>query len=143
MDSLDEPWQPVYTTKQVSQYLDYVGISPAYRLDAKPTLDNIFLTQLHIHHISTFPYENLRLHYDPHHTVSLDPQDLFKKMVAVNRGRGGYCFESVLFFLHILQALGFDAYPTGVRIRLREEGVPTGPFTAWYVPFYRIRCLRP
>ncbi len=36
--------------------------------------------------------------------------------------------EGSLFFLHMLRSLGFDAYPTGVRIRGREDGIPTGPY---------------
>jgi hypothetical protein len=36
--------------------------------------------------------------------------------------------ENSLLFLWMLQAYGFDVYPTGVRIRLREDGVPKGEF---------------
>lgn len=41
--------------------------------------------------------------------------------------------EDSLFFMWMLQAYGFDVYPTGVRIRLRENGVPKGDFGGLYV----------
>jgi arylamine N-acetyltransferase len=38
-----------------------------------------------------------------------------------------------IFFTYILRALGFDAYPTGVRIRLREGGIPKGDYIGLFV----------
>ncbi|KAJ4403619.1 hypothetical protein N0V82_010630 [Gnomoniopsis sp. IMI 355080] len=68
---------------------------------------------------------------------AFDPQDLYTKFLPDfanpdNRsgGRGGFCFETCVFFLHILRALGFKAYPTSARIRIRDHftRVPSGPF---------------
>ena len=36
--------------------------------------------------------------------------------------------EGSLFFMHILRSLGYEAYPTGARIRLREDGIPKGDY---------------
>lgn len=41
--------------------------------------------------------------------------------------------EVSLLLTHILRAFGFDAYPTGVRIRYREDGVPKGNYVGLYV----------
>ena len=38
-------------------------------------------------------------------------------------------------FNHVLKGLGFEAYTAGVRIRLREGGVPAGDFVGWCVSF--------
>ena len=40
--------------------------------------------------------------------------------------------ESCIFFNHVLRKLGFEAYTTGARIRLREGGVPVGDYIGWY-----------
>lgn len=40
--------------------------------------------------------------------------------------------ENCVFFSHILRACGFDAYLTGVKIRLRgRDGAPSGGFVGW------------
>jgi arylamine N-acetyltransferase len=90
-----------------------------------------YLTALHIHQISAVPYENLLLHYSISHTVSLDPQVLYKKIVTDARGRGGYCMENSIFFNHVLKGLGFRVYTAGVRIRPRIGGVPDGDYIGW------------
>lgn len=77
------------------------------------------------------PYENLSLHYSKKHEVSLEPQELFQKIVGNKRGRGGYCMENNVFFNHVLRALGFRVHLVGVKIRLRKGGVPGGNFTGW------------
>ncbi|KAF5490891.1 Arylamine N-acetyltransferase [Colletotrichum fructicola] len=117
-----------YSPDQVSLYLECIGV-PERCHHELPTLE--FLTMLHIHTISTLPYENLSLHYNPSHNISLDPQYLFRKMVTDKRGRGGFCMEIAILYNHILRALGFDAYTAGVRTRPRIEGVPKGDFPGW------------
>jgi hypothetical protein len=120
-----------YTPSQIQQYEEYVSLPSRFRQASKPALDAEYLTALHIHQISSVPYENLVLHYSTTHAVSLDPQVLFKKIVADARGRGGYCMENGIFFHHVLRALGFTVYLTGVRIRPRVGGVPGGDYTGW------------
>ncbi|KAK4448240.1 arylamine N-acetyltransferase, pineal gland isozyme NAT-10 [Podospora aff. communis PSN243] len=122
----------VYSPAQVAEYLDYIGLPQSFHPSANPTLDLSYLTALFVHQITAIPYENLLIHYSPNHTVSLDPQTLFTKIITNRRGRGGYCMENALLFKHMLHALGFtNAYTVGVRIRTRIDGVPQGDFTGW------------
>ena len=72
-------------------------------------------------HVGAVPFENL----DPFEfglTPSLDPEDLYKKIVE-NR-RGGYCFELNTALHHLLLAMGFEAYPVVVRITMGPPGPP-------------------
>lgn len=117
-----------YTREQLDLFLDHVGLPK--RLRHVPPSVNL-LRSLHIHTISTFPYENLSLHYNPSHQIDLDPQSLFGKMVVNKRGRGGFCMEVAILYNHVLRAIGFDAYTAGVRTRPRTEGVPQGDFPGW------------
>jgi arylamine N-acetyltransferase len=117
-----------YSTEQLNQYVERIQLPSKYHPSSNPMLDIDLLTALHVHQISAIPYENLDLHYSSHHSVSLDPQLTFNKIVLKGYNRGGYCMEDSLLFLWMLQGYGFDVYPTGVRIRLREDGVPKGDF---------------
>lgn len=122
-----------YTREQLTQFLHHIQIPPRYQLDNEPERDLAFLTSLHTHMLSTVPYENLTLHYSKTHTIILDPQHLFNKIVVDARGRGGYCMENSLFYNQILRGLGFHAYTVGVRIRHRTEGIPQGDYIGWYL----------
>ena len=121
---------PVYTDAQVAQFLTHLQIPTEYYVGNEPILDHAFLNVLHQHMITTVPYENLTLHYG-HRNITLEPEALFKKLVSDKRGRGGYCMENSLFFTYMLRALGFQAYPVGVRVRLRVDGVPRGGYPGW------------
>ncbi|CAD6444976.1 1af300d4-301c-40f7-9d3c-26640c0373cd-CDS [Sclerotinia trifoliorum] len=123
-----------YSPSQIDIYEEYISLPTQYRVKNNPALTLEYLTCLHMHQISSIPYENLLLHYSPDHSVSLDPQKLFTKIITNARGRGGYCLEGSTFFNHILRALGFQVYTAGVRIRRRstEDGVPRGDYTGWF-----------
>lgn len=123
----------VYSREQISQFLEYIDVPPKFRLENEPKCDYAFLKALHVHMITAIPYENLTLHYSTRRVIDLDPQVLFDKMVGDARGRGGYCMENSLLLLHMLRGLGFRVFPTGVKIRLREDGVPQGSFIGWFV----------
>ena len=120
-----------YAQKQLTQFLTHIQIPSKYHFDHEPIRNLAFLTSLHTQMPSTVPYENLTIHYSKTHTISLDPQHLFRKIVVENRGRGGYCMENSLFYNQILRGLGFDAYTVGVRIRHRIDGVPQGEYIGW------------
>lgn len=115
----------VYTAEQVKAWLEFIGITnlPSDVLTAE------FLRILHVHQISTIPYENLSLHYSQTKQVSLDPHELYDKIMV--RKRGGYCMETSLFYNHMLRGLGFTAYTAGVTIRRREGVTPVGAYIGW------------
>ncbi|KAF7865991.1 hypothetical protein EAF04_006154 [Stromatinia cepivora] len=123
-----------YSSEQIDLYEEYISLPSQYRQKNNPPLTLDYLTSLHIHQISAIPYENLLLHYSPDHSVSLDPQKLFTKIITNARGRGGYCLEGSTFFNHVLRALGFQVYTAGVRIRRRSthDGVPRDDYIGWF-----------
>lgn len=79
------------------------------REDPLETLSRIQLWQL-----AAVPFGNLVLHYSPHHTIPLDMETLFSKIVE--RRFGGYCMENNAFFATVLRALGYELYTTGARV---------------------------
>ncbi|PNS20523.1 hypothetical protein CAC42_5973 [Sphaceloma murrayae] len=122
-----------YTPFQILQYLKHI----CFPLPLSFPRNVSTLTLLHRLQITTIPYENLSLHYSPSHDNSISPLTLFEKFVAPPHdpssrvqaaGRGGYCFETAVFWLNILRGLGFRAYSSQARIRLRDGAVPKGEF---------------
>jgi len=85
-------------------YLERIGLS------GRPEV-----AEVHRAHVTSIPFENL----DPHRgvPVSLDPQDLQRKLVAERRG--GYCFEQNLLLKAALEALGAEVEPMLARVRFR------------------------
>ncbi|KAH6889877.1 hypothetical protein B0T10DRAFT_42122 [Thelonectria olida] len=117
-----------YSQEQLQLFLAHIGL-PEHLRHESPSL--ALLNALHVHTLSTLPYENLSIHYNASHQIDLDPQHLFRKVVTENRGRGGFCMEIAILYNHILRAIGFDAYTAGVRTRGRLEGVPQGDYPGW------------
>ncbi|KAK2614925.1 hypothetical protein N8I77_001714 [Diaporthe amygdali] len=119
------PLRSAYSPSQILAYLQHIS----FPLPLSFPRNAQTLTLLHHLQITTIPYENLSLHYNPHHLNDIDPQALYQKLVGPpNRGRGGYCFETAVFWLNILRGLGFTAYHSQASIRLRDGPVPRGDF---------------
>ncbi|KAI3396636.1 hypothetical protein diail_11891 [Diaporthe ilicicola] len=119
------PLRSAYSPSQILTYLRHISfpLSLSFPRNAQA------LTLLHRLQITTVPYENLSLHYNPRHINDIDPQALYQKFVGPpSRGRGGYCFETAVFWLNILRGLGFTAYHSQASIRLRDGPVPKGDF---------------
>lgn len=112
-----------YTPSQISAYLNHIS----FPLPSSFPRNAETLTLLHRLQITSVPYENLSLHYNHRHINDIDPQALYQKIVSP-RGRGGYCFETAVFWLNILRGLGFTAYHSQASIRLRDGPVPRGDF---------------
>ncbi|KAK7434395.1 hypothetical protein Landi51_13517 [Colletotrichum acutatum] len=123
--------ESAYNQEQIALFEELICLPTKYRQCNEPVRNLAYLTALHVHTISTIPYENLSLHYSESRLVELDPQLLFEKIVTGGRGRGGYCMEVSILMNHVLRALGFQTYMTGVRIRLRKDGVPDGDYIGW------------
>ncbi len=109
-----------YTDDQLARYFDRIN----YRCDnvrqhaAEDPL--ACLTALQAHQMAHVPFESLSLHYSRHRVLSLDPEELFTKIVE--RGRGGYCMEVNTFFAAVLRSLGFRLFSAGGRVRQQGGG---------------------
>ncbi|WP_193353579.1 arylamine N-acetyltransferase family protein [Alcanivorax hongdengensis] len=79
-------------------YLNRIGY------DASPEVSLDCLAQLQRHHLEHIAFENLNPFLGL--PVPLDSLALADKLV--DGGRGGYCFEHNLFFMAILQQIGFE-----------------------------------
>jgi N-hydroxyarylamine O-acetyltransferase len=94
------------------------------------------LRGLHVAHTHAVPFENLDIHLG--RPLSLDPSDLFSKIVT--RHRGGYCYELSGGFALLLQALGFQVQGLLARVlygratllpRTHQLLLVTGEDEAW------------
>jgi arylamine N-acetyltransferase len=117
----------IFSEVDLERYFELIKLPAEYRDYKRIPKDFDFLRVLHVYQIAAIPYENLSIHYSKSQVVQIDPRLAFEKFLS-GRGRGGYCMEAGIFFLHILRAIGFAVYFTGVRIRFRNEGVPAGDF---------------
>ena len=120
--------RPKYSNDQLRQYLAILNYSAKNdaleSLLAEKESDPLgALTRLQRKQLASIPFGNLALHYSPHHTISLDPEALFTKLVE--RRLGGYCMENNTFFAIILRSLGFTLYTTGARVADAVDD-PTG-----------------
>jgi N-hydroxyarylamine O-acetyltransferase len=77
------------------------------------TPDLATLHAITLHHATSIPFENLDVLLG--RPISLEPADIFRKLVL--EGRGGYCFEQNNLLLQILTELGYRVTPIGARVR--------------------------
>ena len=117
---------PTFTQEQLSQYFEHISF-PNTDLSRPPSLE--YLTEIQKYQLATVPFENLTLHYSVHHRLSLDPHDLFAKVVG--RRMGGYCMEANAFFGAILSSLGFQLFNAGGRVSDATTGRPGNRFMGW------------
>ncbi|KAJ5242305.1 arylamine N-acetyltransferase 1 [Penicillium citrinum] len=110
---------------QINQYFTRIELPIKFH-NVSPNLE--LLTTLHVHHISSIPYENAALHYTTKPHISLAIPDLYHKFVE--RSRGGYCMENNIFFHHVLRFLGFQVYLTGARL-YRESTSSLPGWSGW------------
>lgn len=68
-------------------------------------------------HLEQVPFENLEIALE-RRCPSLDPEDLYRKVVE--QGRGGYCFELNKLFYLLLREMGYDCYCAAARIPYRR-----------------------
>ncbi|KAL8726830.1 MAG: hypothetical protein Q9166_006446 [cf. Caloplaca sp. 2 TL-2023] len=111
------PLRATYTVSEIHAYLHCLTPPlPSHPVpyDFKVSLTN--LRSLQQHHLTTYPFENLSLHYSLTHTISLDVDALYEKFVGAGRGRGGYCMENNALFGTVLRTLGYEVTSVGARI---------------------------
>ncbi|KAJ4155151.1 hypothetical protein LMH87_000408 [Akanthomyces muscarius] len=108
------------TEEQLGRALDHIKYPKA-----KHATDPLrCLHQLMLRHIACVPFENVGIHYNPTHQLSLELDDLFDKIVV--RSKGGYCVELNAFFAAILRGLGYKVLTVGGRVRAGAE-----KYTGW------------
>jgi N-hydroxyarylamine O-acetyltransferase len=95
-------------------YLGRLGLAGEPRVSADG------LEALHRAQAYTIPFENFDILLG--RGISLEPADVFAKLVA--RRRGGYCFELNGLLQMALEAFGFAVRPLLARVHL--SGTPTG-----------------
>ena len=121
--------QATYTNDQITKYFDRLGLPENQRkydvsgLSSGGALE--YLTLLQKLQLATIPFENINLHYSTHHSVSVHPEELFRKIIGDNNGRGGYCMENNRLFGTLLNSLGFTLYSGGCRV------FGDGAWTGW------------
>lgn len=99
---------------QIEKYLDRIGFHGSLDGSAKTLAD---LQERHLH---TVPYENLDILEG--RALSLDPQELYQKIVI--RQRGGYCFETNALFGWLLRELGYTVTDLVARFWRDEPNLP-------------------
>ena len=82
--------------------------------------DSELLRKLQFAHCTSVPYENLDIIRGV--PLSLDPENLFDKIVT--RGRGGFCFELNGLFGWLLRKLGYDVTDVAARYLRGESVIP-------------------
>jgi arylamine N-acetyltransferase len=118
-----------FTKDQLTKYFDRLKIPENQRqYDTSSLKDEDalkYLALLQKHQLAEVPFENLTLHYSVHRQISLHPEELFKKIIGDNNGRGGYCMENNCLFGTLLYTLGFSVYSGGARV------YDAGSWTGW------------
>lgn len=92
---------------RISAYLDRIG------LEKRPETDLAGLNLLHRAHLYAVPFENLDIHLG--RPLSLEPADLFSKIVE--KRRGGFCYEQNLLLATVLRSMGLAVDLLQARVR--------------------------
>ncbi|KAK1995155.1 N-acetyltransferase [Colletotrichum falcatum] len=104
-----------YSEEQLDRYFQHIGYPREKHASDRLQL----LTELQAHQLARVPFESLTLHYSKHRLVSLDPGDLFDKVVV--QGKGGYCMELNTLFGAVLKGLGFDLISVGGKVKEEDR----------------------
>lgn len=115
-----------YTQDQITRYFQHIGWDANFRA---PIGTLVYLQELQKRQLARVPFENLSLHYSPTHVLSLDPDDLFNKIVG--RNMGGYCMENNTFLGAVLRTLGFSMINAGGRVSHAAAGRPGPGYKGW------------
>ena len=139
MATFDPAHRQTYKPSQIQKYYEHIRLPASLReVAVSEIVDSVegltFLTSLQKYQLAAVPFENLELHYSSHHTITLDPQHLFHKIVERDAGRGGYCMENSCFFGTILRSLGFDVVSIGAKVNEAVQSVSTKK--GWKGPKY-------
>ncbi|CAI7631974.1 unnamed protein product [Penicillium glandicola] len=133
------PPKPTYNDQQLELYLNRIGYSHPAQSESnllhhlRQDIENdafSALCHLQRRHLAGIPWGNSALHYSQHHTITLNPENLFEKLVE--RQLDGYCMENTGIFLIVLRSLGYLVYPTGGRVnRAALKGLDKGLYLSF------------
>ncbi|KAI5284129.1 N-terminal acetyltransferase [Ascosphaera aggregata] len=92
------------------------------------------LRALQTAHLRSITFDNLGVHYNPDHRISLQADDIIDKIVV--RRKGGYCMENTGLFSMVLRSLGYELYTGGARVNRffgekEREKWENGFWTGW------------
>ncbi|KAL9100884.1 MAG: hypothetical protein Q9163_003795 [Psora crenata] len=124
--------RPTYTDTQLAKFLAHISLPDVVlpnvhtAAHGSPDQSLVFLAMLQKNTLATVPFEDLSIHYSAHHKVSIDPAEVFQKVVGRGRGRGGYCMELNCLFGSVLRSFGYDIYSVGVRVNRAAVGEGEG-----------------
>ncbi|KAL9086322.1 MAG: hypothetical protein Q9159_004222 [Coniocarpon cinnabarinum] len=135
--------RPTYTAAQLHAYYERISLPRPWRLEPgkdsrtaaqDPRRGLKFLTALQQSQLVSVPFENLSFHYSTQRTVSIDPLDIYEKIIGRGQGRGGHCMEANGLFGTVLRSLGFDVYPVCGRVNASASSSEIGrhpQFRGW------------
>lgn len=108
-----------YTPQQLELYLEHIRLPRDEANKYLSTNDQLnYLVLLQQYHVARIPFDSVALHYSPTRVLSLDPEDLFQKIVV--NSRGGYCMEVNMLFAVVLRSLGFTVITVGGRVKHKK-----------------------
>lgn len=66
------------------------------------------------------------MHYTASHTVNIDPEDVFRRLIVDSTG-GMYCFGQNMLLMGMLRRLGYRVYPGSGRVLVHSSSWPNIP----------------
>ncbi|OAX78190.1 hypothetical protein ACJ72_07507 [Emergomyces africanus] len=130
--------RPTYSRKQLAKYISFIynfpadqGLAKLSELEGLVQRDPLkALTTLQQRQLATVSFSNVVLHYSQHHTISLDPDHLFHKLIE--RGLGGYCLENTGLLAIVIRSLGYQFYTAAGRVSQGYDSpASAGQFYGW------------
>ena len=125
-----------YSKSQVKAYIEFIDLPEPHR--SSPLLDNArlaqdehyalpFLTTLMRFHTAKIPFENLTLHYSRHRDVTLEPDELYERLISSGSRRGGHCLQLNCFFGTMLRSIGFEVVSSAARVNSDSQAAANSP----------------
>ncbi|KAF6760664.1 arylamine N-acetyltransferase 1 [Ephemerocybe angulata] len=107
------PVPSVYSPEQIRLYLSKVGWKDVPEDVTRIPRSIELVEKLIRHHLLTFPWDNVGMHYTEDHHMDVSPQGVYD--LLVRGGQGSYCFGQNTVLLGILRGLGYRAYSGAAR----------------------------
>ncbi|PGH36888.1 hypothetical protein GX50_00346 [[Emmonsia] crescens] len=130
--------RPTFSREQLAKYISFIigcpadqGLAKLSELEELVQRDPLkVLTVIQQRQLATVPFSNVVLHYSQHHTISLDPDQLFHKLIE--RRLGGYCLENTNLLAIVIRSLGYQFYTTAGRVSKSYDSPTTASqFQGW------------